>query len=444
MRKAFTAAIYVCIVIISLSSCKSGAVNLFKPASPHEQYQRKLTTAGLDKTAMGISWADAATQSILKPISIELPYQETGYFAAERIAAAAYRFEVKQGQKIKISLDKSSSKSLAIYVDLWEVESDGNLKLIKSADTIGSPLEFDADEQAKYVMRLQPELLASGSFTLQVSAGPSLDFPVGSINKPRIESFFGDGRDANSRKHEGIDIFAKFHTPVLAIANGTVTRVNENNLGGKVVWLRPNDKNYTLYYAHLDRQIATEGQLVKPGDTLGLMGNTGNARTTPPHLHFGIYTNHGAVNPLAYIKPESSALPKVAPASLSDLNQTFRTLRKVTLINTNSQSPKADQPLPASTIVYVNGAFKNYLKVALPDGTIGFLQNNNLVKLNVPLKKLKISVASAPGFDQPNAAAAVKTNYKLGTNVSLLGHFSTYSLVSDDSKETSWISSAAL
>ena len=81
-----------------------------------------------------------------------------------------------------------------------------------------------------------------------------------------------------------------------------------NNLGGKVVFMRPSGKNLSLYYAHLDSQIVETGQRVTTGQVLGLVGNTGNARTTPAHLHFGIAGGKGWVNPLPYVKNS----PKVA------------------------------------------------------------------------------------------------------------------------------------
>jgi murein DD-endopeptidase MepM/ murein hydrolase activator NlpD len=55
------------------------------------------------------------------------------------------------------------------------------------------------------------------------------------------------------------------------------------------------------YYAHLDRQLVTAGTYVKEGDLIGLVGSSGNARGSAPHLHFGIYTAGGAVDPLPYI-----------------------------------------------------------------------------------------------------------------------------------------------
>src|SRR5690606_41133039 len=69
---------------------------------------------------------------------------------------------------------------------------------------------------------------------------------------PIFGSFFGDGRDAGSRKHEGIDIFANRSTPAVAAANGIISRVGLNNLGGKIVFLKPEGLAINLYYAHLD------------------------------------------------------------------------------------------------------------------------------------------------------------------------------------------------
>jgi murein DD-endopeptidase MepM/ murein hydrolase activator NlpD len=63
-----------------------------------------------------------------------------------------------------------------------------------------------------------------GEYTLSVSVGPSLGFPV-SGNKASIGSFWGDNRDGGKRSHEGVDIFAAKLTPAIAAADGVVTGV---------------------------------------------------------------------------------------------------------------------------------------------------------------------------------------------------------------------------
>ena len=67
-----------------------------------------------------------------------------------------------------------------------------------------------------------------------------------------------------------------------------------------------------MYYAHLDKQLVHEGQQVKKGDVVGLVGNTGNARFTPSHLHFGVYTVKGPIDPLPFVNPSVRTAPSLA------------------------------------------------------------------------------------------------------------------------------------
>lgn len=101
--------------------------------------------------------------------------------------------------------------------------------------------------------------------------------------------------------HQGNDLMAPKGAPVLAIADGTITQTSpvEKGLGGITIWLK--DANGTkYYYAHLDT-IANgiaPGVNVRVGQVIGTVGNTGNARSTAPHVHFEIHPNGGgAVDP---------------------------------------------------------------------------------------------------------------------------------------------------
>ena len=119
------------------------------------------------------------------------------------------------------------------------------------------------------------------------------------------------------RKHQGQDIFARRGTPVVSATDGIVVRVGTNQLGGLVVTVM-GAGGRIYYYAHLDRYAdgLQTGDPVVAGDVIGYVGNTGNARTTPPHLHFGIYTATGAMNPLPLLvnaaefrKPQQPVAP---------------------------------------------------------------------------------------------------------------------------------------
>jgi murein DD-endopeptidase MepM/ murein hydrolase activator NlpD len=119
---------------------------------------------------------------------------------------------------------------------------------------------------------------------------------------------FGAGR-AVVGWHHGEDIFAPIGAPVLAVAKGTVFSVGWNDLGGNRLWLRDEQGN-EFYYAHLSAfsPLAVDGAHVQAGDVLGFVGNTGDAETTPPHLHFEIHPvgllplgYDGVVNPYRYL-----------------------------------------------------------------------------------------------------------------------------------------------
>ena len=96
----------------------------------------------------------------------------------------------------------------------------------------------------------------------------------------------------------------------MASADGWITGSTTNRLGGNVVWLWSPSRRVALYYAHLERHAVARGERVQAGDVLGYVGTSGNARGTPPHLHFGIYaTGEGAVDPAPFvIDPPRAAL----------------------------------------------------------------------------------------------------------------------------------------
>ena len=96
------------------------------------------------------------------------------------------------------------------------------------------------------------------------------------------------------RTHEGQDVFCKYGDPVLATEDGEI-EFDDGGLGGKVARLYRKDGSY-WYYAHLsgwNTKDFENGDRVEAGDVIGFCGNTGNAITTPPHVHFGWYQANG-------------------------------------------------------------------------------------------------------------------------------------------------------
>lgn len=140
-------------------------------------------------------------------------------------------------------------------------------------------------------------------------AGPDLPLVMtewGTMNCPVVGDHYfinswGYSR-SGGRRHQGTDIMADRHTPIVAVTNGTITKVDRSDrrgeLGGRTVWLETDD-GVRFYYAHLEAIVdgLEKGDRVAAGDLLGTVGNSGNARKTAPHLHFEIRPGKKPVNP---------------------------------------------------------------------------------------------------------------------------------------------------
>ncbi len=156
-------------------------------------------------------------------------------------------------------------------------------------------------------------------YTMRLAAMPkpqALPVPVEGVRPRALRDTWGGAR-SEGRKHEGIDIFAKRGTPVVSSTEGIVSQVGTNRLGGLVVWvLGPGGQRH--YYAHLDGYSDLEpGMRIEAGRVLGYVGDTGNAKGTPPHLHYGIYDTGGAINPYPLLKAD----PALISASSTDQAQ---------------------------------------------------------------------------------------------------------------------------
>ena len=89
--------------------------------------------------------------------------------------------------------------------------------------------------------------------------------------------------------HKGIDIFAPIGRPVISATRGIVLYQGKISPGGNVVLIL-GPKWRLHYYAHLNKISSSAGRFVSPGETVGEVGDTGNAKGKPSHLHYSILT----------------------------------------------------------------------------------------------------------------------------------------------------------
>lgn len=120
----------------------------------------------------------------------------------------------------------------------------------------------------------------------------------------RVTSAFGYRKDPFTKRnayHKGIDFGGNPGDPVFATAAGTVKRSGYDKAMGHYIFIEHGNGLETAYM-HLSKRLVTDGQTVRKGETIGLLGSTG--RSTGPHLHYEVHRNSKPVNPKLYITDE--------------------------------------------------------------------------------------------------------------------------------------------
>ena len=296
-------------VAVFVACNRGGMPRVLRPSTPHDSYAQALRDAGLAETALARDWLAAAETALRQPAAVPLPLERVARFTASQVIAFGYRVELQRGRTYRVEVAYEGESPATIFIDLFMPEPDGSrFKRVASANRDRLVLEHEVSRSGTYILRIQPELLRAGTLRVEQRTVASLGFPVSGRTSTAIRSFFGDTREAGRREHHGVDIFAPRDTPVVAASDGIVTSVGTNPLGGNVVWVWDPERGQSHYYAHLSRQAVTLGTRVETGEVIGYVGNTGNARSTPPHLHFGIYSfGEGPIDPLPFIQGAAPA-----------------------------------------------------------------------------------------------------------------------------------------
>ena len=177
---------------------------------------------------------------------------------------------------------------------------------------------------------------------------------------------------------------------------------------------------------------------MKTGDVVGLMGNTGNARTTPTHLHFGIYTNSGAIDPLPFVDNKNEK-PKAVTASLQSLGNYVRTNKATTIYTTASAKSNAVEKADAGTALLATAATSDWYKVNLPDGNEGFVNDNNITDQSSPLRTITTTSAVLL-LDSATSAASPKKSIAANSSLPVYGSYHNFYLVKIDGL-TGWVKS---
>jgi murein DD-endopeptidase MepM/ murein hydrolase activator NlpD len=429
------------LALAALTACEQveQVQDRFRDMTPYEVYQASLADAGLIETALGRDWIMAGRAAVASPAPVSLPFHEEGFISAEDPGAMAYRITIGRGQRLTVQVALNSSEETRVFVDLFRVpdNEDDPLRPEFSSDSLPGEFVVEPWRGGDYVLRLQPELLRGGTYAVTLKLEAQLAFPVEGYGMRGVQSIFGVERDGGRRSHAGVDIFARRGSPVLAASAGRVNRVGLTNLGGKVVWVRDPVRGANVYYAHLDSQYVRDGDQVQVGDTLGFVGNTGNARTTPPHLHFGVY-RRGAVDPYPFLDPPRGTLAEQT-ADLEQLGQWVRLINDgIRLRAAPGRRGEVIRELGQYTPLRVLGGSGEYFRVRSPDGVDGYVAARLTEPVDSPIRS-QVATAGGTVLLEPNDNALVIVRLDAGQQVPVLGRYEGFLYVRAPSGQRGWM-----
>ncbi|GEN74838.1 M23 family metallopeptidase [Chryseobacterium hagamense] len=358
------------IIIISVTACKELKFpdKIFE-ASERTRYERSYSGAD----SLMVQWKNSFSSAVASRLTIGESNTFTFFADQAQQEAVGYFLELKQGDLLVIETSGVAPQT-KIFVDVFEAGTDTG----KTKSEILENGKFTRFTETSGVHKvvIQPEIGYRNTFELKIYTQPSTAFPVAGKGNREVQSFWGASRDGGGRSHEGVDIFAPRGTPVVAVTDGVITRTGNQGLGGKQVWLRDGILGNSYYYAHLDSILTEGGRQVKTGDTLGRIGNTGNAAGGPTHLHFGIYTAGGAVDPYPYIRKRLVQ----AFGSTTKIPEEKR-IRVGTNLRSGPGTKYESFTLVSSKIpVKILTAFGSWYHVKTADNLEGFVQRERLQK----------------------------------------------------------------
>lgn len=411
---------------------------IFQAKTSHEAYEYKLDQLGVLSTALGKDWTEAAQKAMTEPMLVEAPFSEEFYIDPLRASGTGYRFTAMRGHRVEINLTAERIDSSELFLDVFRVDSDSLQQYSHIASLNDSLMQviFEPQNDANYIIRFQCEILRGGRFSLKIIHLPSLVFPVTGKTKSAIGSLFGAPRDAGRRVHHGIDIFSRRHTPIIAPCDGYIGSTKDNELGGKVIWLKDRARGQTLYFAHLEDVLVEEDTFVEVGDTIGTVGNSGNARTTAPHLHFGMY-NSGPIDPYHFVV-ETKTRFKRNLADTTYIGQTVRANKNTNLRIRNVLRRGQKIGIDDHQILHVLGTSAAYYHVQLPDSTEGYIFYGDIETLERPIARRTLT-KRVNIYNDPSDTNILKDIAKSNSVLKVFGTNNNLLYTIDDNGSTGWI-----
>lgn len=241
--------------------------------------------------------------------------------ASEDFNDLSRRFELLSSviESDRARIDEYNAAREAVGTELEQVVTE--LDAQRSALTVAATV-LDGADSVLLAKQIQMAAVRAGNAVV----GGGFVFPIAGPHS--YSDTFGAPRmfgTSYAHLHQGTDIFATLGTPLVAVERGVLIKVGTDVLGGTKLWL-VGASGTRYYYAHLSAFALgiSDGVVVSAGDVVGYVGNSGNATSTPAHVHFEVHPNGGAaVNPypllriVADAQKRLSGAPPTAPQGVS-------------------------------------------------------------------------------------------------------------------------------
>ncbi|MFM1895808.1 MAG: hypothetical protein RLZZ385_882 [Pseudomonadota bacterium] len=223
----------------------------------------------------------------------------------EQLEALTLRLAMLQARLVRLD---AVGERITTIAKLDEGEFDFTQPLAVGGPESHSSVDYEVPQFLDAISQLEAQL-EDRQQQLEILEGMLVDRQIQSdvfiagrpVDKGWISSRFGRRPDPFTGKlawHSGVDFSAERGTDIKTVAAGVVTWSAASSAYGLMVEVN-HGNGYATRYAHADKLLVDVGDIVKKGQVVALVGNTG--RSTGPHVHFEVYKNGRVVDPASYI-----------------------------------------------------------------------------------------------------------------------------------------------
>lgn len=290
--------------LISASQFPVSASGLILPDEESAQalLMAYIAPEGLDKENL--------SSAGLPPIPLAVKINSYTVRSGDSLEKIAKRFGLRQDTIISVN-NLQSASSIRSGLKLRIPNMDGVSHKVRRGESLSSLSKTYAIDMTRIVD-------ANDLSSSTIAVGQSLFIPNARLSSASLRQFYGMQFQWPARGpisspfgyrsnpftslrtfHSAIDIVVKVGTSVRSVSDGRIADTGYNSVFGNYIIVK-HDSGYQSLYAHLSKISVKEGSYIDKGSLIGLSGNTG--QSTGPHLHFSLFKNGQALDPIKYIK----------------------------------------------------------------------------------------------------------------------------------------------